>query len=75
MPDEDGHALLRRIRALGPQAGGDIPAIALTALAGPEDRARALASGFAAHITKPVEMTRLMDEVVEVLRTTQTASI
>lgn len=75
MPDEDGHALLRRIRALGPHAGGDIPAIALTALAGPEDRARALASGFAAHIAKPVDMADLLDEVVEVLRTAHATAI
>ncbi|KQV97536.1 PAS domain-containing hybrid sensor histidine kinase/response regulator [Rhizobacter sp. Root1221] len=75
MPDEDGYALLRRIRALGPEAGGDIPAIALTALAGPEDRARALASGFATHIAKPVDMVDLLDEVVEVLRRTHATAI
>ena len=75
MPDEDGHALLRRIRSLGPHAGGDIPAIALTAFAGPEDRARALASGFAAHIAKPVDLRRLLDEVVEVLRTAHATAI
>src|SRR5262249_31057847 len=33
MPGEDGHSLLRRIRALGPSRGGDIPAVALTAYA------------------------------------------
>ena len=38
MPDEDGYALIRRVRALGPDRGGDIPAVALTAYARPEDR-------------------------------------
>ncbi|MDQ2768610.1 MAG: PAS domain S-box protein, partial [Gemmatimonadota bacterium] len=37
MPDEDGYSLLRRVRALPPEKGGDVPAIALTAYARPED--------------------------------------
>ena len=68
MPDEDGHALLRRIRAMGPQRGGDLPAIALTAFAGPDDRARALASGFLTHIAKPMDMAELLGEVAATLR-------
>jgi CheY-like chemotaxis protein len=31
MPDEDGFAVMRRVRALPPDKGGEIPAIALTA--------------------------------------------
>jgi signal transduction histidine kinase/CheY-like chemotaxis protein len=63
MPQEDGYSLLRRVRALGTQRGGDLPAIALTAFAGPEDRARALAAGFAAHVVKPVELGMLLEQV------------
>jgi CheY-like chemotaxis protein len=37
MPDEDGYSLLRRVRALPPEKGGDVPAIGLTAYARPED--------------------------------------
>ena len=58
MPGEDGYSLVRRVRAGGVHR--DIPAAALTANARPEDKARALASGFHAHIAKPVEPTDLV---------------
>jgi signal transduction histidine kinase len=51
LPDEDGHTLLRKIRALG----NDLPAVALTAYTRSQDRTRALAAGFAAHLGKPIE--------------------
>jgi signal transduction histidine kinase len=52
---EDGYSLIRRVRALDPERGGRTPAVALTALARPEDRLRALAAGFQIHVAKPVE--------------------
>ncbi len=55
MPDEDGFSLMRRIRALPAEEGGATPAIALSAFSRDEDRARALAAGFSAHIGKPVD--------------------
>jgi PAS domain S-box-containing protein len=55
LPAEDGYSLLRRVRELSVERGGRIPAIALTAYASGDDRARALAAGFEAHVTKPVE--------------------
>ena len=63
MPGEDGIALITRVRALGPEHGGNIPAIALTAYARPEDRSRVLAAGFQRHIAKPVEPSTLAREV------------
>jgi PAS domain S-box-containing protein len=51
LPNEDGYALIRRVREIDP----DVPAAALTAYASPEDQRRALASGFHAHVSKPVE--------------------
>jgi PAS domain S-box-containing protein len=63
MPEIDGYGLLDRIRALGPARGGDLPAIALTAFARSEDRIKALASGFLAHIAKPVEPNELIAKV------------
>ncbi len=55
MPDEDGYEVIRKVRALPPDKGGAIPAIALTAHSRVEDRVRALAAGFQMHIVKPVE--------------------
>jgi signal transduction histidine kinase len=55
LPDEDGYALIRRVRALAPHAGGSVPAIALTAYARPEDQRRAWHEGFQMHLAKPVE--------------------
>lgn len=60
MPDEDGFALVRRLRDRPPTAGGDLPAVALSAYARDEDRARALDSGFQAHLPKPVSASRLV---------------
>ena len=54
MPDEDGYALLRQVRACDVNGGGT-PAIALTGYVNPEDRARLLAAGFQIHLRKPVE--------------------
>jgi signal transduction histidine kinase/PAS domain-containing protein len=55
MPGEDGHTLIRRVRALGPEAGGDVPALALTAYVRPEDRAQAIRAGFQSHASKPLD--------------------
>ncbi|HZS03522.1 MAG TPA: ATP-binding protein, partial [Blastocatellia bacterium] len=55
MPVEDGHALIRRLRALGPERGGLTPAVALTAYARSEDRLRALSAGYQMHVAKPVD--------------------
>ena len=63
MPDEDGYSLIRKIRALSNEQGGNTPAIALTAYARAEDRVRALRSGFQMHIAKPVESMELSASV------------
>ena len=67
MPDVDGFSLLRRVRGLGEAAGGDLPAVALTAFARPEDRTQALRAGFAAHLVKPVEPPELLATVAGVV--------
>src|SRR5262249_21748818 len=54
MPGEDGFTLLRQLRRLPPQRVGAVRALALTAYARSEDRARALAEGFDAHVGKPI---------------------
>ena len=55
MPEEDGFALIRKIRRLEHGRGPRMRAIALTALAGAEHLERAMTAGFDLHLTKPVE--------------------
>jgi PAS domain S-box-containing protein len=59
MPEMDGFALMRRIRALSPERGGRTPAVALTAYTRAEDAQRAFAAGFQMHVAKPVELAQL----------------
>ena len=67
MPDVDGYELIKRIRALGAERGGSLPAIALTAFARSEDRTRALRAGFLVHVSKPVEAAELVATVASVV--------
>jgi PAS domain S-box-containing protein len=60
MPGEDGLSLIRRVRMLPLERGGQVPAIALSAYAGAEDRRRALLAGYQRHISKPVEPAHLL---------------
>lgn len=60
MPTEDGYSLMRRVKQLPPEQGGEIPGIALTAFAREEDRVRALAAGFRLHTTKPADAAELL---------------
>ncbi len=52
MPEIDGYEFLKRVRSL--PLGREIPAIALTAFARPEDEAKSLAGGYSVHISKPI---------------------
>ncbi|MDC0716454.1 PAS domain-containing hybrid sensor histidine kinase/response regulator [Nannocystis bainbridge] len=60
MPGEDGYMLLEKLRKLPREAGGALPAVALTAYARSEDRTRALLAGFNNHVAKPVEPLELL---------------
>lgn len=60
MAGANGYDLIEKVRALNPEKGGKVPAIALTAYAGVSDRRRALISGFHAHLAKPVEPDELL---------------
>jgi len=74
MPGEDGYAFIRRLRALGVEGGGSVPALALTALATDDDRQRSLAAGFQMHLTKPVDIERLSDAVIDLAAQPQESS-
>jgi signal transduction histidine kinase len=64
MPDEDGYSLLRELRA----GGSTIPAIALTAHASLADIQRARAAGFEAHLAKPVDFAKLVENIDQLVR-------
>ncbi len=65
MPDMDGYALMKKIRRLPAERGGTLPAVALTAYAGTQDRNRALTSGYQTHVSKPVEPAELLTVVAK----------
>jgi len=64
MPGRDGYDLIRSVRALPPEQGGRIPAIAVTAYAALEDRELALSAGFQLHLAKPLDPARLIATIV-----------
>ncbi len=68
MPGRDGYELIREVRALSSEHGGNIPAIALTGYARSEDRMKALTSGFQKHVTKPVEPENLAATIAGLIR-------
>ncbi|HSK70871.1 MAG TPA: response regulator [Pyrinomonadaceae bacterium] len=63
MPGEDGYSLINKLRALTPENGANIPAIALTALARPEDSEQALSAGFQLHLAKPIDIDELAEAI------------
>jgi CheY-like chemotaxis protein len=67
MPGKDGFELLREIRALGPESGGSVPVIAMTAFVTPADRARLLNAGFQGFLAKPFTPDKLVAVILTVL--------
>ncbi len=65
LPEEDGYALIERIRKQPAAEGGLTPAVALTAYAAPRDSLQALAAGFQAHLPKPVQPEQLASVVAD----------
>lgn len=65
MPRDDGFSVLRKLR-LDPQLAA-IPVLALTAYAMRGDSEKALAAGFNAYITKPIDMPFLHQEITRQL--------
>jgi CheY-like chemotaxis protein len=70
MPERDGYDLIRQVRTL--PGGAEILAIALTAYARPEEQAKALAAGFQVHVAKPVDGSRLLAAMAQLLHLADT---
>lgn len=68
MPNEDGYALIEKVRLLDHGEDQAIPAVAITAYAKEEDRERALSSGFQIYLPKPVELTELVSVIARAAR-------
>jgi CheY-like chemotaxis protein len=60
LPGEDGFALMERLCLLARARGVPLPAAAVTAFTGAEDRRQALESGYRELIPKPVDVLRLV---------------
>jgi PAS domain S-box-containing protein len=63
MPAEDGCSFIRRVRSLNQHGLADVPAVALTGYAQPEDQRRALMAGFQKFVPKPVHVSELASVV------------
>ena len=60
MPNQDGYALIRQVRALPAEFGGQIPAAALTGYASVEEENKCLRAGFQRYISKPIDLDELV---------------
>ena len=68
MPEQSGYDLLRRLRSLPAERGGQIPAVALTAYATAQDRVKLLRAGFQMHVPKPVQPAELATVVASLAK-------
>lgn len=68
LPNEDGYELIRRVRKLPAEQGGETPAIALTGYASLQDRNLAFDVGYQKHLSKPVDIDKLLELVKELAK-------
>ena len=68
MPDIDGFTLIEQVRQLPANAGGQTPAIALTAYIRESDRQRTYDSGYQAHLAKPIDIDHLLLTIMALAR-------
>lgn len=68
MPGMDGHDLIRCIRNLSPEQGGQVPALALTAFGDARTKQKALMAGFRHFLVKPVELPELVEACAKLIR-------
>jgi CheY-like chemotaxis protein len=65
MPGIDGYAFIGEVRRREAESGGRLPAVALTAYAGVEDRRRAISAGFQTHLAKPLDPAEMVAAVAK----------
>jgi CheY-like chemotaxis protein len=68
MPYEDGFSLLASVRAQSPDKGGNVPALAFSAMSAVGGRLRALKSGFQTFLRKPDDVMEIVPSVVRLVR-------
>jgi len=65
LPGMDGYDFMRQVREL--ETGGErIPAIAVTGYAGAVDESKALDAGYEVHLSKPIELNKLVSVIAKV---------
>jgi CheY-like chemotaxis protein len=69
LPGMDGYDFMRQVRELEPD-GERIPAIAVTGYAGAVDESKALDAGYEVHLSKPIELNKLVSVIAKVSRRT-----
>jgi PAS domain S-box-containing protein len=69
MPEMDGYAVLRHIRALDDEVASAVPVVALTAFAGAENRLKTQQAGFQIHLDKPIDPPRLIETIQALVKT------
>jgi len=73
MPETDGYSFLARLKSEPSMGWPEIPAIAVTAMARPEDTQKALSAGFNYHIAKPIDFNELSDLISRLINSNSTA--
>jgi signal transduction histidine kinase/DNA-binding response OmpR family regulator len=68
LPGMDGYDVLRQVRARQGKYGGFVPAVAVTAYARQDDRAKSLAAGFNAHIAKPIDPATFVSALIAAVK-------
>lgn len=67
MPNLNGYGAAKKIRNLNDKEKAAIPIVAMTANAFDEDRREAIASGMNGHVAKPIDVSKLMEKLAELL--------
>ena len=67
MPEQDGFELIRQVRALAAEIGGQIPAAAITAYVSDRERQRAIQAGFQVYLAKPIYPAQLIQMVANLV--------